>query len=345
MVTDSIQLNGIRYDLAKAKLKIKERLPAWESDIFLFLVEWFSISENVSIQTSGSTGAPKIILKPKSALRNSAQMTGEFFQFQPHQTALLCLPAKYIAGKMMLVRAIIWQLDLRYIEPLIDLQIPKTPIHFGAMTPQQVERNLEKLDLISQLIIGGAPISSSLEKSILNINPTCFATYGMTETVSHIALRKIEPGNENYNILPRITVSTDARKCLVIDAPSLLDEKITTNDLVAIITPNSFQWLGRVDHVINSGGVKISPEIVERSISNYLSKPFFIAGIEDSQWGQRVTLLIESAEFDLGPLKSQLKEALSKFENPTSIHFLPQFARTGNGKIQRKETLRLLLKP
>tara|TARA_R110002050_G_scaffold200591_1_gene335554 strand:+ start:105851 stop:106888 length:1038 start_codon:yes stop_codon:yes gene_type:complete len=344
METASILLNGKRIDLTQAQLILQNDLPEWERDIFEFLAEWFSDSTHISVHTSGSTGKPKIISKSKSTLRNSAQMTGEFFQFQRHQTALLCLPAKYIAGKMMLVRAIVWQLDLIYITPQIELKIPETAIYFGAMTPQQVSKNLANLRGISQLIIGGAPISPSLEKEILNIPPTCFATYGMTETVSHIALRKIKTTPTDYQTLPHIRINTDSRNCLVIEAPKLLSEKIVTNDLVTISSPKSFQWVGRIDHVINTGGVKISPEKVESKIAQYITAPFFIGGVDDEKWGQNVVLLLESNPFELSLLKTQLKEVLSKFENPHSIHFIEKFKRTENGKLQRNETLKLLLK-
>ena len=322
---------------------LKNELPDWERDIYLFLADWFSESNRISVQTSGSTGKPKIISKKKSTLINSALMTGKFFHFEENQTALLCLPAKFVAGKMMLVRAIEWGLNLDYIAPKIQLQIPEKDYFFSAMTPQQVEGSISNLSRISNLIIGGAPVSTTLEKQLILLDTNCYATYGMTETVSHIALRKInlEP-NLTYQILEGISIKTDTRDCLQIDAPKLLDESITTNDIVELTSPTSFIWKGRYDNVINTGGVKVFPEVIENKIANLINLPLIITGAPSKKWGEKLILIVESTAIDTIELSYQLKNNLTKTEIPKSIFYVSSFIRTENGKINRKQTLDLL---
>ena len=335
-----ITLNKTEFDLKKSIQKLEDNLPEWERDIFSFLADWFSDTETIQIQTSGSTGTPKTISKSKTAMRNSAVMTGEFFGFTHQKNALLCLPVKYIAGKMILVRAIEWGLELDYIEPKTVMDIPKKNYYFSAMTPAQVESNLASISSIKNLIIGGAPISRLLEKKLIETPENKYATYGMTETVSHIALRKI--GYSDYQTLPNISISLDLRKCLVIHAPKLLNEAIITNDLVDITSEKSFIWKGRFDYVINSGGVKISPELLEKKISNFISFPFIIGGIPDEKWGEKVVLLIESNSFNTSNIVSSMENSLPKTHVPKAIYFLDSFQYTENGKLRRKETLKLI---
>jgi O-succinylbenzoic acid--CoA ligase len=343
MSSNYIVLNGVRFDLNKSKSMLMNELPDWERDIYSFLVEWFSESEHISVQTSGSTGKPKIISKKKSTLINSAVMTGKFFHFAENQTALLCLPAKFVAGKMMLVRAIEWGLELDYIAPKIQLQIPEKAYFFSAMTPQQVEGSLSKLGRISNLIIGGAPIPITLEKELVLLDTNCYATYGMTETVSHIALREIsvEP-NSAYQILEGISIKTDTRDCLKIDAPKLLNESITTNDIVELTSPTSFIWKGRYDNVVNTGGVKVFPEVIETKIASIINSPIIITGVPSKKWGDKLILIVETVQLDTEELSNQLNTILTKTEIPKSIFLVSKFIRTENGKINRKQTLDLL---
>ena len=343
MNSNSIVLNGERFDLNKSKAMLKNQLPDWEHDIFSFLVDWFSDSSHISVQTSGSTGKPKLISKNKSALINSAEMTGEFFRFEENQMALLCLPAKFVAGKMMLVRAIKWRLRLDYIAPKIQLQIPKKTYFFSAMTPQQMEANLSKLSRITNLIIGGAPIPVALERKLVLLDTNCYATYGMTETVSHIALREISNDpNLVYQVLEGISINTDSRSCLKINAPKLLEESITTNDVVELTSSTSFIWKGRFDNVINTGGVKVFPEIIENKIAHLINLPILIAGVPSVKWGEKIILVIESDILNTTEVSMQLKGILSKTEIPKSIFLVSKFIHTENGKINRKKTLDLL---
>ena len=337
MMNNSIVLNNIRYDLSKSTKKLKETLPDWEKDIFQFLVEWFSDSDTVLIHTSGSTGKPKLLTIHKSALRNSAKLTGDFFNFSSGKTALLCLPAKYIGGKMMLVRAMEWQLSLDYIEPKTTMSFPKNDYFFTAMTPPQVAANLARLSLFKNIIIGGGPINSSLEQRIQNIHSSCYATYGMSETVSHIALRKI--GSPHFSVLANVSISLDTRGCLIISAPLINTEPLITNDLVEILSKTTFSWIGRSDNIINSGGIKLSPENIEKKIANLINTPFFIAGIPDNKWGEQLILLIEGDHLNTKELLKSIRNMLPKIELPKRIVFVNQFVCTENGKLNRRKTV------
>lgn len=333
-----INLNGSSYNLETSRLKLSDSLPDWEQEIFLFLVDWFSDEDFIIVQSSGSTGVPKKIKTSKQAMRNSALMTGDFFNFKPNDKALLCLPAKFIAGKMMLVRAITWDLNLTYIEPKIEMEIPLKNFTFSAMTPQQVKANLAQLNHINTLIIGGAPIDPELEKELKKTPANSFATYGMTETVSHIAVREIKLNNTEFQVLPNITISKDERDCLVINAPKLHDKQLITNDLVDINSPNSFSWKGRIDNVINTGGIKISPEDLEFQIAPYMNQPFFVFGIPDKKWGEQVILILERKKAVPNDLLEKTNALLEKHVQIKKVLTTPKFIRTENGKIQRKET-------
>lgn len=339
----TIILNNETYDLVKCRKKIQSEIPDWERDIFTFLIEWFSDAQEIEIQTSGSTGEPKKIKRSKQAMINSALMTGTFLELQKGQKALLCLPAKYIAGKMMLVRGIVHQLHLEYVIPKNMVSI-SNGYDFCAMTPAQVEASFDQIQHLKKLIIGGAPISQKLEAQLKNIDESdIYATYGMTETVSHIALRKIDITNDDaYYTLPNINISTDHRDCLIIQAPKLTPHTLNTNDIVEITSPSSFVWKGRLDFVINSGGVKLFPEKIESKIESLISKSFFISNLPDEKWGEKVILIIEDSPYDTFALLKDLQQHLTKIELPKTIYFIPKFQYTPNGKLNRLATKNLL---
>ncbi|MFV0237235.1 MAG: AMP-binding protein [Flavobacteriales bacterium] len=310
----------------------------WEKEIILFVKEYLQNSE-IKATTSGSTGKPKTICIPKEFMKNSALMTGHYFDLKPGQTALLCLPIHYIAGKMMLVRAIELKLKLICISPSgSPLTHINTPIDFCSMIPLQVEQSLSKLTLIKQLIIGGAPISNQLKKQLQNITTSCFATYGMTETVTHIAIKPLNHKLKSnyYTTLEGISVEKDSRGCLIINCPHLNFNKVITNDMIKLINEKQFQFLGRYDHVINSGGIKIHPEIIEEKLSTLFSERFFITSIPDKKLGEKVVLIIERK--NPNPTLD-LTLYLEKFEVPKHIFYTKHFIETLTGKIRRKETL------
>lgn len=310
-----------------------------------FVSDWFDDSLYMTAQTSGSTGVPKTIQLLKSDMRASAQMTNRFFNINSTSTFLLSLSPNYIAGKMMIVRWL--EAGAEMIEqspssnPLNVLL--QTQVTLSAMVPSQVinilndSASLAQLSKIENMIIGGAPLDSVTEKRISEISLNAYATYGMTETLSHVALRKVG-AEESYFALPGVTFSQDERGCLKINVPHLSIKEVATNDMVDLIDQTHFIWRGRFDNVINSGGVKIFPEEIEKLIAPYIKERFYIIGTPDTLWGEICTLVIEADEWSQGKQQSllmQLKEALPKHKSPKQIKFIPVFAETYSGKVKR----------
>ena len=310
----------------------------YERPIGNFLLDWFDDKDYVEMRTSGTTGAPKIIRLKKHHMVNSAVATGDFFDVGPHTRALHCLPAQYVAGKMMLVRAMIlgWELD---IVPPVAEPLTKTPknYQFAAMVPLQAERSFEALRRVKKVILGGGKVSPALSVRLQTLPVEIWETYAMTETVTHIAAKPL--GEVAFTTLPGVSVTTDARGCLVINAPEVSDTTVVTNDLASLHDAHHFVWLGRFDNVINSGGVKLYPEQIEEKLSLFIKRRFFVYGLPDDTLGERMVLVIEGEPFEL---KEDCYMALDKYEKPKEVLFVPAFAETGTGKIQRAETLKAL---
>ncbi len=312
-----------------------------------FILAWFNDDASISTFTSGSTGKPKAIKLLKSKMIESAKQTGEFLGLKEKQSALLCLSPETIAGKMMIVRAIVFHLNL-YVgaissQPFQNLEVE---IDFVAMIPLQLSNSLdtnpEKLTKIKNIIIGGGIIPPTLITKLKNNKLTVFHTYGMTETISHIAMRKVGIiYEESYTALGE-TIFSELDGQLVIHSPLLKYKSITTNDSIQIIDNKHFIFKGRADFVINSGGVKMHPEELENKLYTVISHPFFISSLPDEYFGEKVVLIIEySGVIILSDLN--LKEVLKPYEHPKEIYCIDQFVRTESGKINRLETMRKLI--
>lgn len=333
------KLNGKSFsylELLSEALYLIENGQLFEKAIAKFLLQWLNNESFVFVSTSGSTGKPKQIVLQKAAMMASAKATGLFFNLQPKTTALLCLSADYIAGKMMLVRAITLGLHLDTTSPS-SYPLQSKKFDFVAMVPMQVSNSLQQLHLVKILLIGGTKVSYQLTKSILETNCNAFESYGMTETISHIAIKKI--GEKPFTILPNVAISTDERNCLVIEAVELSKDKIITNDSVEIVNPTQFILKGRFDNVINSGGIKIFPEEIEEKLAKYIAVPFFIAGLPDEKYGEKVILVIEGKFFEI---LSSIFSDISKYQIPKEIVFIDKFVETETNKINRKKTLEKL---
>jgi O-succinylbenzoic acid--CoA ligase len=339
------KLNGLDYkydDLMEiAYSYVKEGLP-YEQELGRFLLDWLDNKDYLIVQTSGSTGKPKKLKIKKEAMVNSALATGDFFNLQPGDKVLHCLPSNFIAGKMMMVRAIILGLELDMVEPkvlpLIDYE---KDYDFCAFTPMQLKNFAKYLKNIKTAIVGGGRVSDAIIASIKDKNPHVYETYGMTETVSHIAVKRLNNFTDSnsdkyFKTLPDIKVSVDDRSCLVIDAPHLTKEKVITNDIVEVHSDTSFEWLGRYDNVINSGGIKLFPEQIEKKLQNKLKVQFFISSIQDDTLGEKVILIVESKENNFD---TSIFEDLDKYEKPKKVFTIAKFIETSSGKINRKKTL------
>jgi o-succinylbenzoate---CoA ligase len=316
--------------------------PQWEMDIYIFIQDWLSDKDYIVVKTSGSTGDPKIINLKKKWLEYSATQTCNFFNLNKQSTALLCLPAAYIAGRMMIVRAFVSGMNLLIVEPSGN-PFNNQSIDFTAITPFQLHQSLQTLKnkpLVKSIIVGGGEISKSIEREVQELPVDIYATYGMTETSSHIALRRVNGADrENfYTVIGQTSIGLDDRGCLTIENPNLFEGKLITNDLIEIVDTNKFHWLGRYDNIINSGGIKIIPEEVEQSIANLLPQAFVISSISDEKLSEAVVLVVEGDELPIeekDSLLSQIKELVHAYAVPKQIINLPQLPKTPTGKVDR----------
>lgn len=313
-----------------------------------FIQEWLEPNPTIKVQTSGSTGISKIIAVEKQQMLQSAAATAKYFEFQVGDSALLCLPINYIAGKMMVVRSLLSKLNLICIEPNNSPlnSIPKgTVIDFAPLTPMQLKSSPGK-DSVKTILLGGGPISPDLEENCQRFSAAVFHGYGMTETLSHIALRRINGAEKSgvYQALPGVRFQLDERNCLVIYVP-FLKEPVLTNDVAELMTNESFVWKGRADNIINSGGIKLFPEEIEKKLALSIPERFFVAGVPDNLLGEKLCLFIEGANYPTERftlLKTRIEAHLGKFEKPKAIFFIEKFAVTESGKMKRKESMGLI---
>lgn len=310
-----------------------------------FLNEWHNESDKVLVHTSGSTGSPKPILAEKRRMEASARITCKFLGLKAGDTALLCMPLDYIAGKMMVVRAEVCRLRLISVppsgHPLANLECAPT---FAAMVPMQVYNSLSVpaerrlLNKIQHLIIGGGAIDNALEKELRTIEANVWSTYGMTETLSHIALRRVNgpEASEWYTPFDNVTVSLSDEGCLIINAPEVCSNVLTTNDIAEINEDGrKFRIIGRKDNVICSGGIKIQAEEVERKLAPHINTPFIITKRKDPKYGETVVMLIESDEISM--TEEICRNILPKYWQPHIILSVNHIPMTQTGKPARKE--------
>jgi O-succinylbenzoic acid--CoA ligase len=281
-------------------------------------------------------------------MMQSARITCDFLKIREGSTALLCMPVEYIAGRMMIVRSMVCSLNLIIAEPKSMPEIDGLPaIDFAAMVPLQILNLIicrKPFENIRKLLIGGAEISPELENLLLKLPTEAYATYGMAESCSHIALRRLNPARENeYHTLPGVVIAADERGCLVIEA-SWLPKRIITNDLVELKDKGSFRWLGRHDNLINSGGVKIVPEEVERLVALNTGRECVALGISDPKFGQKLVLVLEQNQNTDNPdeLKNNLNSILPRHWKCKELRFVTKFPRNDAFKVDRKALIEMI---
>ena len=312
-------------------------------DLYLFLNEWFNDSPVITVHTSGSTGIPKELMVRKDQMMQSARLTCEFLNLKKGESALLCMNLRYIGAMMVVVRSLVVGLNLIVRpasgHPLADI---KEPLRFVAMVPLQVYNTLqvpeekERLKQTDILIIGGGAVDEALETEINHLPTAVYSTYGMTETLSHIALRRLNgaSASEHYYPFPSVKLSLSVENTLVIDAPLVCDEILQTNDIARIYPDGSFMILGRKDNVINSGGIKIQAEEMEKLLRPFIPASFVITSVPDQRLGQAVTLLIVG-QLDTRELENKLQTTLEPYYRPKHIFITESIPQTENGKIDR----------
>ena len=329
-----------------------------------FIDEWNNDSAYVEVKTSGSTGEPKRMLVEKRRMLNSARITCDFLGLKPGDTALLCMSTDYIAGKMMVVRSIERGLKLIEVEPCghpLDIKhltlnikhsqfsIFNFQFDFAAMVPMQVYNSLqgpeekERLMAIRHLIIGGGAIDEAMEAELRTFPHAVWSTYGMTETLSHIALRRISgpEASEWYTPFATVKLSTTDEGCLVIDAPEVCAQRLTTNDIVELKPDGRFRIRGRKDNVICSGGIKIQIEEVEQTLKKYMRVPYIISKRKDEKFGEIVVLLTEG---DTAEAQTICEQVLPKYHQPKVYLHVNQIPLTETGKPARKRAEELAKK-
>ena len=314
-----------------------------------FLLEWRSDSPYVEVKTSGSTGEPKRMMVEKRRMMNSARITCDFLGLKPGDTALLCMSLDYIAGKMMVVRSIERNLKLITVEPSGHPLAEDSKYDLVAMVPMQVYNSLqvpeekERLMQIKHLIIGGGAIDETMEEELRDFPNAIWSTYGMTETLSHIALRRLngKEASEWYEPFPSVKVRLNEEGCLVIDAPEVCEETLVTNDIAEIeAAGRRFRILGRKDNVICSGGIKIHTEEVERTLKPYLDAPYMISKRPDPKFGEILVLLTEG---DISDAREACERILPKYQQPKDYLRVDRIPLTETGKPARKEAEKLAL--
>ena len=323
-----------------------------------FLQEWHNGDERLLVHTSGSTDAPKPLWVSKRRMEASARITCAFLGLHQGDTALLCMPLDYIAGKMMVVRSLVWGLRLLAVEPSGHplsannaKNWPTDGIDFAAMVPMQVYNSLRvadecrRLRSIRHLIIGGGAIDEALEAELKTLPGAVWSTYGMTETLSHIALRRLNGSDASawYTPFDGVALSLTADGCLKIDAPHVCEQPLVTRDRAELAEPDErgrrrFRILGRMDNVICSGGLKIQAEEVERALRPFVHVPFMITRCKDEKFGEAVVLLAEKVEeWDASRLQSLCRKHLPRYWMPRHFVLVDQLPLTETGKPARQQ--------
>ncbi|MDP3445758.1 MAG: AMP-binding protein [Ignavibacteria bacterium] len=351
---DTLILNGLLHDrimISNRIEQIEQEIDPLIKEVFIFLKYWLNEDETIELITSGSTGIPKKIVVLKQQLLNSAATTARYFELKPRMNALLCLSPKYIAGKMMIVRAMQNELNLvtTSVEanPLLNLH---SKIDFAALIPFQFAKVLdespEKLNLVAALILGGSDISASLIASMSGIKTKVYHTYGMTETLSHIAVRDLNgpEKSEWFEILEGIEIDMDERDCLTIYAPLLCDKKLVTNDITQLLDKKRFKILGRIDDVIVSAGNKIIPNQIEDKLAGLIDFPFAISAVKDAHIGEILVLVLtqQLSASKLYKLWNKLEDKILQIYIPRKIVYLDVFPLLESGKLDR-QTLKKLV--
>lgn len=349
-----LRYQSFHYSKSQALPNLEE-LPEFAQVAFTFCRDWLAGQETFTQQTSGSTGVPKLQVLSRAQMEASATATGDFFETTNSGHLLCCLNPAFIAGKMMLVRALVWDCPITLVEPSANpLLSLEAQISFVALVPLQVEAILAEekskklLQSIPHVLIGGAALPHKIQQRLVQQGIRAWQSFGMTETVSHIALAPIETGELVYQALPGVSIGVNEQDCLWILSPMSGAEKIQTNDTIELRSKNAFTWLGRADFVVNSGGIKLFPEQLERRIAPLLEETcpgssYFLFGEKDNRLGEKLVLYVEgtSEETKRLALEVGLGQILGKYEVPKKIYFKSAFAYTPTRKIIRHATAAL----
>ncbi|WP_299700821.1 AMP-binding protein [uncultured Pontibacter sp.] len=360
-----LTLNGKKFyydEIAAYSFRNSIPLNGYEAKTLEFCRDWLTGVQEFPIQTSGSTGTPKLITLSRRQMEISARRTVQLLGLQPNERMLICLNTEYIAGMMMLVRGLLTEMQMTVVEPVgnpLALVPEGEQYDFSSFVPMQLQTILqespqavEQLNHMKAILVGGAPVGFSLQRELQRLQVPTYHTYGMTETASHIALRLLNGPDaaEYYETIEGVTIGQDNRGCLTIKADITENETLVTNDIVEILTPTRFRWIGRADNTINTGGVKVQTEVVEVAVSEALAEleqapRFFVASQPDELLGEKVILVLEGKQLPEEAeqqVMEKMRGLLRKFEMPKDIYYSPAFSETGTGKVSRLRTMQKL---
>ena len=332
----------------KTQIKYRTTDPRIQEEVEHFITEWNAGTPVIEVKTSGSTGTPKKIMLKREQLIASAKRTINFFELKPGDTCLLGLSPATIGGKMMIVRALVGNLTLIVTDPSgfpTEALLAGEELDFCPMVPLQLKQLLKYVpDVFKQIktiLIGGSPLSSDLEKALQEVHQRCFVGFGMTETVSHIAMRKL--GTPHYAALEGVSFNTENDQLMITDSLLGIDH-IKTTDIVRLIDSQTFEWLGRADFAINSGGIKIHPEQLEKELSQLISGAFFIAGEPDDTFGEICIIVLDERRIvpPLDIIQTFCKKRFGPYTFPKKAYHLRIVYTPEGTKINRLETLQQL---
>jgi o-succinylbenzoate---CoA ligase len=303
----------------------------------------------LEVKTSGTTGPPKPMVIPREDLIASAKLTAETFDLKEGDRVLHCLPADHVAGRMMLVRAMVLGLDMHIINPrgsVLENLRTEDRFRFAAMIPLQLHRIIQEDRArverqFDTILLGGGPVSMALREDVRELDVKVYQGYGSTETVTHVAVRRLNgpTRSDRYHAIGDVTFAQDDLGRLVVNTPHLSTKTHITNDLADVPGPRTFRWRGRYDNVILSGGKKIFPEQLEERTGGLLPFPHFFMPIPDDRLGQAVCLVIETEQRDptvVQEVLDILAKILHPHEMPRRISATRKLRRTRTGKIIRR---------
>jgi O-succinylbenzoic acid--CoA ligase len=362
MKPDSLQINGKKFYYEEiADYSFRDSIPVngYEAKVLECCRNWLNGQQEFVIHTSGSTGAPKNIILRREQLEASARRTLQALDLQPGDRALVCLNIEAVSGLMMLVRGFLGHLNLTVIEPIANplaFSKPQQPYDFISLVPYQLATILQDtpakklvLDFAKAILLGGAPVEAALQTQIQQLKAPVYLTYGMTETASHIAWRRLNGGQPQtcFTAFPELELGLDDRGCLTIRGDVTNYQTIVTNDLVKLHDAHLFEWLGRADNTINTGGYKVQLEKVEVELARalvvlHLDCRSFVTILPDPRLGSRLIAVLESAPLDRETqqaLTEELARTLSKYERPRDFYYTRSFSATPSGKIDKHATL------
>jgi O-succinylbenzoic acid--CoA ligase len=369
-MSDSLVLNGKVYLLRDlADRSGDPAISDHERRVLQFAQAWLSGRETFTVHTSGSTGQPKAIPLTREQMVTSANLTCRALGIAPGDRAFVCVSVEFIAGMMMLVRGFEMGLDITIVDP-VSRPLAALPadsrFDLTAMVPLQLHETLQGgaheraiLNAMQGILIGGAPVSMALAQQLQQIEAPMYHTYGMTETVSHIALKRLNGPERSDCFRPfdGVDLGLDERGCLRIVSALTRGETLQTNDLAELYADGSFRWLGRIDNVINSGGVKVQTEKVETALEAWLlayqggaqaNRRFFVGALAHARLGQAVVAVIEGRPFEdqnaaspglENTLRQHLQQVLTAYEVPRKVYFIDKLIETPTGKIDRRSNL------